>query len=165
VLSKRPAIEQLVLLDDEVANKIIISRYEGPVDAVEWGYLEEYYSGLFADFITERIEGLVDPTPVDRNRERFHQFRSDLVALNRKLPAQRFSRADVVSGPAETVLLKHLRERGFDPNLDTLVEKGLVEKDKKDRRTNIYTVTRRGQREIDARREWEQEYLAETDAE
>jgi superfamily II DNA or RNA helicase len=116
VLSKRPAIEQLVLLDDEVANKIIISRYEGPVDPVEWGYLEEYYSGLFADFITERIEGLVDPTPVNRNRERFHQFRSDIVALNRKLPAQRSSRADVLSGPAETVLLKHLRERGFDPS-------------------------------------------------
>ena len=51
------------------------------------------------------------------------------------------------------------------PNLDTLVEKGLVEKGEKDRRTNSYRVTRRGQREIDARREWEQEYLAETDAE
>jgi len=51
------------------------------------------------------------------------------------------------------------------PNLDKLVEKGLVEKGEKDRRTNIYTVTRRGQREIDARREWEQEYLTETDAE
>jgi len=51
------------------------------------------------------------------------------------------------------------------PNLDTLVEKGLVEKGEKDRRTNSYRVTRRGQREIDARREWEQEYLVETDAE
>jgi len=51
------------------------------------------------------------------------------------------------------------------PNLDTLVEKGLVEKGEKDRRTNSYRVTRRGQREIDARRKWEQEYLAETDAE
>jgi len=45
------------------------------------------------------------------------------------------------------------------PNLDTLVEKGLVEKGEQDRRTNYYTVTRRGQREIDARREWEQRYL------
>jgi PadR family transcriptional regulator PadR len=45
------------------------------------------------------------------------------------------------------------------PNLDELVEKGLVEKGKKDQRTNIYTLTRRGRREIEARREWEQEYV------
>lgn len=45
------------------------------------------------------------------------------------------------------------------PNLDTLVDKGLVEKSEKDRRTNIYTLTQRGQREIEARREWEQEFL------
>ncbi|WP_227376330.1 PadR family transcriptional regulator [Haladaptatus halobius] len=45
------------------------------------------------------------------------------------------------------------------PNLDTLVDKGLIEKSEKDRRTNIYTLTQRGQREIEARRDWEQEYL------
>jgi DNA-binding PadR family transcriptional regulator len=44
------------------------------------------------------------------------------------------------------------------PNLDTLVEKGLVEKSSKDRRTNAYTITQRGRREIEARREWEQQY-------
>jgi len=47
VLSKQPAIEQLIRLDDEVANKVVISRYEGPVDPVEWNDLERYYSGLF----------------------------------------------------------------------------------------------------------------------
>jgi len=51
------------------------------------------------------------------------------------------------------------------PNLDTLVEKGLVEKGEKDRRTNVYTVTRRGQREIDARRQWEREHITEMDSE
>jgi len=45
------------------------------------------------------------------------------------------------------------------PNLDTLVEKGLVEKGQKDRRTNFYNVTKRGTREIEARREWEQQYI------
>ena len=49
------------------------------------------------------------------------------------------------------------------PNLDTLVEKGLVEKGERDRRTNYYTVTRRGQREIDARRGWEEQYLTGVD--
>lgn len=47
------------------------------------------------------------------------------------------------------------------PNLDTLVEKGLIEKGEKDPRTNFYTLTRRGQRELDARREWENRFVGE----
>lgn len=39
------------------------------------------------------------------------------------------------------------------PNLDVLVEKG-----EKDRRTNAHSITRRGTREIEARRDWEQQY-------
>lgn len=50
------------------------------------------------------------------------------------------------------------------PNLDTLVDKGLVEKGEKDRRTNVYTVTRRGRRELGARREWENQYFEDTEA-
>jgi PadR family transcriptional regulator PadR len=46
------------------------------------------------------------------------------------------------------------------PNLDTLVEKGLLEKGQIDRRTNSYEVTQRGHREIEARREWEEQYVA-----
>lgn len=52
---------------------------------------------------------------------------------------------------------KEIHHGRLYPNLDTLVEKGLVEKGELDRRTNFYTVTRRGTREIEARREWEDE--------
>lgn len=45
------------------------------------------------------------------------------------------------------------------PNLDTLVDKGLVEKSQRDRRTNEYVMTRRGNREIEARAEWEANYI------
>ncbi|MFC6616021.1 helix-turn-helix transcriptional regulator [Halopenitus salinus] len=45
------------------------------------------------------------------------------------------------------------------PNLDTLVDKGLLDKGERDQRTNVYTVTRRGAREISARREWENQYI------
>jgi len=45
------------------------------------------------------------------------------------------------------------------PNLDELVEKGLVEKGEKDRRTNVYHLTQRGDRELDARQEWESQYV------
>mgnify|MGYP000515997304 CR=1 FL=1 len=41
------------------------------------------------------------------------------------------------------------------PNLDSLVDKGLIEKGKIDDRTNSYSLTGRGEREIEARREWE----------
>ena len=45
------------------------------------------------------------------------------------------------------------------PNLDTLVEKGLVEKREKDGRTNIYETTHRGERELTARSEWESQHV------
>ncbi|QLG29891.1 helix-turn-helix transcriptional regulator (plasmid) [Halorarum halophilum] len=45
------------------------------------------------------------------------------------------------------------------PNLDTLVEKGLIKKGELDKRTNFYTVTQRGQRELEARRVWETQYV------
>ena len=45
------------------------------------------------------------------------------------------------------------------PNLDTLVEKGLVEKGQLDRRTNYYALTRRGRREVEDRRNWENQYV------
>jgi DNA-binding PadR family transcriptional regulator len=51
------------------------------------------------------------------------------------------------------------------PNLNTLVEKGLVEKGQKDERTNQYVVTDRGERELDARRDWEDDYVEAADDE
>lgn len=54
---------------------------------------------------------------------------------------------------------KEIHHGRLYPNLDTLVEKGLVEKGEKDRRTNVYTVTKRGQRELEARRDWESQYV------
>jgi DNA-binding PadR family transcriptional regulator len=46
------------------------------------------------------------------------------------------------------------------PNLDTLVEKGMVEKGQRDRRTNFYALTSRGERELAARQDWESQYVA-----
>lgn len=45
------------------------------------------------------------------------------------------------------------------PNLDKLVKKGLVEKGAIDDRTNSYSLTERGQRELQARREWEDQQI------
>lgn len=46
------------------------------------------------------------------------------------------------------------------PNLDSLVEKGLIEKGQIDRRTNYYAITDEGQRQLKAREDWEGQFLA-----
>ncbi|MCU4925204.1 PadR family transcriptional regulator [Halobacteria archaeon AArc-dxtr1] len=45
------------------------------------------------------------------------------------------------------------------PNLDTLVNKELVEKGQLDRRTNYYTITDDGMDAIERRRGWETQFL------
>ena len=47
------------------------------------------------------------------------------------------------------------------PNLDELVDEGLVEKGTIDRRTNSYTLSEEGKRTLEARRKWEAEYVGE----
>lgn len=44
------------------------------------------------------------------------------------------------------------------PNLETLIERGLISKGQKDNRTNEYTLTETGERAIEERREWEANY-------
>ena len=56
---------------------------------------------------------------------------------------------------------KEIHHGRLYPNLDTLVDKGLVEKGQRDRRTNYYSLTRRGRREIEARQDWEAQYIGE----
>jgi DNA-binding PadR family transcriptional regulator len=46
------------------------------------------------------------------------------------------------------------------PNLDELVDHGLVEKGSQDQRTNYYEVTQSGEQLLVRRREWENQYLS-----
>lgn len=59
---------------------------------------------------------------------------------------------------------KEIEHGRLYPNLDTIVDKGLVEKNKKDKRTNLYVLTQRGRRELAARREWENGYIQKSDS-
>ncbi|PGF13933.1 PadR family transcriptional regulator [Natrinema sp. CBA1119] len=60
---------------------------------------------------------------------------------------------------------KEIHHGRLYPNLDEVVDKGLVEKGELDQRTNYYTITARGRRELEARREWEDQYVDELFAE
>jgi DNA-binding PadR family transcriptional regulator len=46
------------------------------------------------------------------------------------------------------------------PNLDTLVERGFVNKGQHDRRTNYYQLSDEGRTAISERREWEERYVS-----
>jgi PadR family transcriptional regulator PadR len=46
------------------------------------------------------------------------------------------------------------------PNLDQLTEIDLIEKGTIDKRTNSYALTERGRTQIEARHEWENQYVA-----
>jgi len=115
VLDELTRSEALLRLDDEVANKQLLPRYQGPVDDNEWDALERYYSTLFSDFVIDRIEGLVDTTPIEIHRERFHEFRKDILRINKALPGTASEAAVTIPKPAELLLLKQLRERRYDP--------------------------------------------------
>ncbi|WP_226040354.1 PadR family transcriptional regulator [Natrinema sp. DC36] len=54
---------------------------------------------------------------------------------------------------------KEIHHGRLYPNLDEVVDKGLVEKGERDQRTNIYSITSRGTRELEARRDWENQYV------
>ena len=64
-----------------------------------------------------------------------------------------------VKGELEEYYESEIHHGRLYPNLDALVEKGFVEKGKHDQRTNYYTLTRRGRRELQARRDWETQYV------
>lgn len=54
---------------------------------------------------------------------------------------------------------KEIQHGRLYPNLDTLVDKGLIKKEQKDGRTNAYSLIEHGRRELNARREWEENYI------
>jgi PadR family transcriptional regulator, regulatory protein PadR len=59
----------------------------------------------------------------------------------------------------ETYYSSDINHGRLYPNLDTLVNKELVEKGELDRRTNYYAISETGQQAIHDRRDWEARYL------
>jgi DNA-binding PadR family transcriptional regulator len=60
----------------------------------------------------------------------------------------------------EDYYLTEINHGRLYPNLDTLVNKELVEKGQLDRRTNYYAITDEGREAIRERREWESRYFS-----
>ncbi len=87
---------------------------------------------------------------------------SDLTGFQRDL-LYVIAGADKPSGQsvkdeAETYYESEINHGRLYPNLDTLVEKGLVEKGELDRRTNYYELTQKGAKAIQGRSDWVDSY-------
>ncbi|WP_049922405.1 helix-turn-helix transcriptional regulator [Halopiger djelfimassiliensis] len=64
-----------------------------------------------------------------------------------------------VKDEIETYYSADINHGRLYPNLDTLVNKELVEKGQLDRRTNYYAISENGLQEIEERREWERQHV------
>lgn len=115
VLEDLSDIDIILRLDSEIANEEPVGRYQAPVDNNEWPKLGQYYSNRFADFVINRIEGLVDTQPVDNRRAEFDTFRKAILNINETLPVETTHSAGTLPLPAEQLLVKELRRGGLDP--------------------------------------------------
>ncbi|MDS0477161.1 PadR family transcriptional regulator [Natrinema sp. 1APR25-10V2] len=64
-----------------------------------------------------------------------------------------------VKDEIETYYESDINHGRLYPNLDTVVNKELVEKGQLDRRTNYYDITDEGLEQLQERREWESQYI------
>lgn len=66
-----------------------------------------------------------------------------------------------IKGELEKYTQTEINHGRLYPNLDTLVNKGYVDKGELDRRTNYYDLTERGDEALRERREWEDDQAVE----
>ncbi len=120
--------EQVLKLDEEIANYELfgLDKYVGPVGPNDYSDLKQYYSTLFSDIIIQRINGIVETSPIEIHQNQFDTFRRNLININNKLAYNRSETAATIPEPAEQLLLKRIRKRGYDPtNLDiSHIERG-----------------------------------------
>jgi len=80
-------------------------------------------------------------------------FQRDMLTVVRKLGDPH---GLAIKQALEAVYSGEIHHGRLYPNADTLVKKGLLEKGQKDRRTNWYKITKRGERTLDSYVEWMQ---------
>ncbi|MFB6253574.1 MAG: PadR family transcriptional regulator [Halobacteriaceae archaeon] len=64
-----------------------------------------------------------------------------------------------IKAELDTYYKEEINHGHLYPALEELSNKGLITKQELDGRTNMYSLTRRGRQEIEARREWEQSLI------
>lgn len=89
-------------------------------------------------------------------------FRRDILYVIAGLDGEPYGLA--IKNELEAYYGEDVEHGHLYPNLDALVEEGLVEKGTIDKRTNSYMLTPSARREIQARRAWEDEQISKEQA-
>jgi DNA-binding PadR family transcriptional regulator len=108
-------------------------------------------------------DGSNDPTRIDADHETRKQLRefADLTAFKRDILWTLFHEADHeayglrIKRQLETLYGEEVNHGRLYPNLDALVEAGLIEKSELDKRTNNYALTERATSLLAERQAWE----------
>lgn len=83
-------------------------------------------------------------------------FQRDLLYA---IAAYEYPSGQTLREELETYMEHEITHGQLYPNLDTLVDSGLVDKGQIDRRTNFYALSDAGREAILARRDWENELV------
>lgn len=114
-LANKSPLEQLLLMDSELANYVHLPRYLGPIYPVDLPHMRAAYDDKFSMFIEERLNGLIEQPGRYANRSGFSDFREGVAELNKKLASNQNTTIDALSESAERLLTKRLRRAGLDP--------------------------------------------------
>ncbi|WP_232700607.1 DUF5797 family protein [Halobacterium wangiae] len=112
-LSGKDTLEQLLLMDSELANYAHLDRYIGPLHPADLQFMRDAYDELFSEFIGERL-GTGEQAADDGAG--FAEFREGIADLNRTLRTHHSGELDVLAESAERLLTKYLRRNGLDPS-------------------------------------------------
>ncbi|WP_424016204.1 DUF5797 family protein (plasmid) [Halorientalis pallida] len=115
-LENKPTLEQLLLMDSELANYVHLSRYIGPLHPADLPAMRTAYDERFSEFVEDRLSGVNQASIADSESTEFARFRESIAELNKKLANQYTDSVDVLSESAERLLTKHLRRQGLDPS-------------------------------------------------
>lgn len=114
-LKNKSTLEQLLLMDSELANYVHLSRYIGPLHPADLPWMREAYDNRFSEFMEQRLES-VDSSDEQSNHEEFATFREEIAELNSRLTKKQSEEFETLSESAERLLTKRLRREGLDPS-------------------------------------------------
>ncbi|WP_435126025.1 DEAD/DEAH box helicase [Halobaculum sp. D14] len=115
-LAGKSSLEQLLLMDSELADYIHLPNYVGALHPADMSFLYSAYDREFSAFVTERLDGATGGTRSPDPSVEFSQFREGVAELNKKLATYQNTEIDSLTESAERLLMKDLRMAGFDPS-------------------------------------------------
>ena len=114
--------------------------------AVQTGFLSDILISLFLDLSDTMMDDLTG-------------FQRDLLYVIAGLENGTPPHGLALKDSLEEDYADEIHHGRLYPNLDSLADMGLIEVSSIDKRTNAYSITQRGRRELEVHREWERQHV------